>query len=206
MRQWIILAASALFSIACLTATAQAKFDAGLINVNFGNKDLTQTGKAVLGTADTDKWNSPDGAKGDKVAVTDAKGEKTDATITYDAAGVYDAEDAGFVSTPWENLLRDYLYATDAKKLTIAGLTPSAKYDLVLYSASNMDGRKTKFTVGKDSDTVTYAMEQKELVEHVNYSKFTATADAEGNVVVTFEGVDGAEGNFNGFQISPVAK
>jgi hypothetical protein len=185
------------------TAAAQAKFDAGLVNVSFGNKDSVPSGKAVVG-ADNDKWNAMDGASGSKVALTDAKGEKTDVTVTYEAAGIWDANDAGFAGTPWANLLTHYLHSVEASKVTLAGLTPKATYDLVVYSASNSDGRKTKFTVDKDSKTTVYATEKKELTADVNYARFTATADADGNVVITFEGVDG-EGNLNAIQLTPKA-
>ena len=74
---------------------------------------------------------------------------------------------------------------------------------MVLYSASNTNDRKTKFTIGAESKTTTYSMDKKELTEDVNYAKFTATADADGNLVITYEGVDGGEGNLNGFQIEP---
>ncbi len=187
-----------------ITATAQAKFDAGLIDVSFGNKDSVPSGKAVVG-ADKDKWNAMDGASDSKVALTDAKGEKTDVTVTYDAAGVWDANDAGFAETKYAKLLSHYLYSNDAKKVTLSGLTGKATYDLVVYSASNNDGRATKFTVGKDSKTTTYALDKKELAEGVNYARFTATADADGKVEITYEGVDGSEGNLNAIQLTPKA-
>ena len=145
-----------------------------------------------------------DGATGEKAELDNAKGDKSEATVTWSAAGVYDAEnDAGFLGTPFEKLLRKYLYSNEAQKVTITGLTPGAKYDLVAYSASNMSDRKTKFTVGGESKTTTYSTENKELADGVNYAKFTATADADGTVILTYEGVDGAEGNLNGFQIAP---
>jgi len=186
------------------SGNAQAKLDSGMVNVSLGNKDLVPVGKAAVGTAD-DKWNGLDGASGDKVALTDAKGDKTDVTITYTGDGVYDAADAGFVGTPWENLLRHYLYTKAPVKITLSGLTPKTDYVLVVYSASNTDGRKTKFTVAKDVKTTTYSTDKKELADGVNYAKFTATADADGNVTITVEGVDDGEGNLNGLQISPQA-
>ncbi len=208
MRIWITLLATI---ILCATvSTAHANFDAGVINVSFGSKDLVPDGKAAIG-ADNDKWNCPDGANGDNVDLTNAKGEKSDVKVTFAAAGVYDAADAGFIGTPWEKLLRKYLYSNDAKTVTLAGLTPKASYDLYLYSASNADGRMTKFTVGKDLKITLYQTDTKELKDRANYAKFTATADADGKVSFTYEGVpndagEAGEGTLNGLQIAPVAK
>lgn len=190
---------------ASLATSAWAKFDAGLINISLGNKEIVPEGKAVLG-ADGDKWNAPDGDTGEKIDLTDAKGEHVDVTLTFNANGKYDADNAGFVGTAWEKLLRHYVYTIDPLTVTLSGLTANAKYDLILYSASNTDGRKTKFTIGTESKTTTYVMDKKELEDGVNYAKFTATADADGTLTITFEGVDGAEGNLNGLQITPTAK
>jgi hypothetical protein len=172
-----------------IATTAHAGFDAGLLNVSFGNKKSVPSGKAVVG-ADKDKWNAMDGASGSKVALTDAKGEKTDVTVTYEADGTWDANDAGFADTPYAKLMSHYLHSKEPRKVTLSGLTPKATYDLVVYSASNSDGRKTKFTVGKESKTTAYAIDTKELAAGVNYARFTATADADGKVEITFEGVD----------------
>ena len=56
----------------------------------------------------------------------------------------------------------------------------------------------------KDSKTTVYAMDNKELTADVNYARFTVTADADGNLEFTFEGVDG-EGNLNAIQLTPKA-
>ena len=187
-----------------IAAIAQAGFDAGLVNVSFGNKDSVPSGKAVVG-ADNDKWNPMEEASGSKVPLTNAKGEKTDVTVTYAAAGTWDANDAGFADTKYAKLLSHYLYSKDPSKVTLSGLTPKATYDLVVYSASNSDGRKTKFTVGKESKTTAYALDNKELAEGVNYARLTATADAAGNVELTFEAGDDGEGNLNAIQLTPKA-
>ena len=186
-----------------LAGAVQAKFDSGLVNISLGNKDSVYEGKGVLG-ADKDKWNAMDGANGDKVAVTDAKGGKTEVTFTWASDGTYDADDAGFNGTPYEKLLRHYLFA-HSNKVTISGLTPKAEYDVVVFSASNSNGRTTKFTIGKDSKSTTYDSDKKELQDGVNYARFTATADADGNIVITYEADDG-EGNLNAVQITPKTK
>jgi len=210
MRFWTALLAAVVFSTAGLVSTVNAKFDAGLINVSFGSKDIVPEGKAATG-ADKDKWNCPDGASGDNVELTDAKGDKSDVKVSYAAAGAYDAPDAGFIGTAWEKLLRKYLYSNEAKTVTLTGLTPGAHYDLYLYSASNADNRQTKFTVGTDMKITVYKTDNKELMDTVNYAKFTATADADGKVTITYEGLaanegEVGEGNLNGLQITPAAK
>jgi hypothetical protein len=191
-------------AVLVLAVPAWAKLDEGLVNISWGNKDVVPEGKAVLGGGDSDKWNGMDGNTGDKVALNDAKGEKSDVQVTYNGAGTYDADkEGGFVGTKFENLLRHYLHTMETGTITLTGLTPGAKYDLVVYSASDADGRKTKFTVGKDTATVKYDKDKKDLAEGSNYAKFVVAADDSGKVEFTFEGVDGGEGNLNGLQIQP---
>ena len=125
MRQMLAF----VFALLVLVAPAMAKFDEGLINISWGNAELQPTGKAVLG-ADTDKWNALEGEKGDKDTLANQKGEKTEVTATFAAAGTYDAAtDGGFVGTKWENLLRKYLHTREVSKVTLAGLTPGAALD-----------------------------------------------------------------------------
>jgi hypothetical protein len=196
-----------LVAILVLVAPAWAKFDEGLLNISWGNKDVVPEGKAVLGVADSDKWNAMDGNTGEKIALNDSKGDKADVLVTYNAAGTYDADkDGGFVGTKWENLLRHYLHTVNASSITLTGLTPNAQYELVVYSASDADGRKTKFTVGKDTATVKYDKDKKDFAEGYNYARFVVSADDAGNVEFTFEGLDGGEGNLNGLQIAPMRK
>jgi hypothetical protein len=194
------------FAVLVLVAPAVAKFDEGLINISWGNAELQPTGKAVLG-ADDDKWNALEGEKGDKDALKNQKGDKSEVTVTFAAGGTYDAAtDGGFVGTKWENLLRKYLHTREASTVKLDGLTPGKKYEVVVFSASDNDGRKTKFTFGKDTATTTYKKDTKDLEEGNNYAKFTVTADDTGKIEFTFEGVDDGEGNLNGLQIAPAAK
>ena len=192
------------------TTPAVAIVHDGLINVAFGNKDLVRTGKAVVG-AEGDAWNAPDGARGEKLALSDVKGAKTGVTITFDADRTYDAQhDSPFLNGPLENLMRSYLVAIEARKVTLEGLVPGARYSLVLYSASNPGGndRATKFTVGNQSKTTTFTKEQKELAEGVHFARFTVTADQDGRLEIGYVGDNGGrpEGNLNGLQLAPVLR
>ena len=112
-----------------------------LINVGFGGKDLVQRGKAILG-AEGDQWNAPDGARGEKVELTNVRGGKTGATITFDADRTFDARnDSPFAGGPWENLMRHYLVAVQPRKIMLEGLKPGVEYRLYLYSASDPGGQ-----------------------------------------------------------------
>jgi hypothetical protein len=200
----------AVLAFLSLTLPALAKFDAGLINVALGGrpgKEGAPSGKAVLG-ADRDKWNVVDGAQGDHVQINDSSDELTDVTITYSSDGVFDAgAGGGLVGTPWEKLMRRYLHSRFARKIVVSGLTRGGTYDLVVFSASNADGRRTRFSVGKESQTTTFRADKQELASGVNYARFTATADADGNVTITYEAPDGyGEGNINGLQIAAKTK
>jgi len=105
-------------------------------------------------------------------------------------------------------MLKDYLFTHEARKVTLAGLTPNAKYDVYLYCASNPggDGRKTKFTIGDQTKTGTFDNSKKDLTEDVDYVHLTGTADKDGNLVITYQGAndgDGPEGNLCGLQVTP---
>ena len=183
-------------------------FHDGMINVGFGNKDVVQSGKAVVGAAG-DQWNAPDGARGEKLELTDVKGGKTSVTITFDADRTFDAKnDSPFLHGRWENLMRHYLVAIQQHKVTLEGLKPGAEYSLYLYSAADPggQGRATRFTAGGQSRTTTFTTEEKGLVEEVNYATFTVTADRDGKLEIIYVGGNGdrPEGNLNGLQLAPV--
>jgi hypothetical protein len=181
-----------------------------LINVGFGNKDVVQSGKAVVGAAG-DHWNAPDGGKGEKLELTDVKGGKTGVRLTFEADHTYDAKtDTPFAHGPFENLMRHYLVALPRGKVTLDGLKPGAEYGLYLYSAADPggNGRATRFTIGDKSRVTTFSSDEKELVEGVNYAAFTVTADRDGKLEIAYAGDNGdrPEGNLNGMQVAPVKK
>lgn len=205
MRNWLLGGVAVAVGVIFVSAgTARAGFDAGMIDVSFGNKDAAASGKAVLGD-EGDQWNSPDGQQGSALALTDVKGAKTAVRLTFDADRTYDAErNSPFSNGPYENLMRHYLVATQARNVTLEGLTPGAGYHLYLYSASDPggEGRVSKFTVGGQSLSTTFTAEKKELAAGVNYLRFPVTADKDGKVELVYSG-EGPEGNLNGMQIVP---
>jgi hypothetical protein len=206
MKPFAFLVAA--LTLLVLTLSASAKFDSGLVNVALAGrpgKESAVTGKAVIGAND-DKWNIVQGDKGDHVQINDSNDELTDVAITFSSDGAFDVgERSGFAATKWANLMRRYIYARTPHKYTvvISGLTRGATYDLVLYSGSDAE-RSTRFTVGKESQTTINVPDKAELAQGVNYARFTATADNDGNVTILFEAAPKTpEGNFNGLQIAP---
>lgn len=205
MKNWLMSVAAGVVMLG-LVSGAWAKFDEGRINVDFGNKDEVQTGKAVVGE-EGDKWNAPEFAVAEKFEVIDAKGAKTEVTVSYAGEANWDAgADAAFAGTSFQKLMQDYLFTHEARKITLQGLTANKKYDLYVYCAAdqNGNGRKTKFTVGKESKTVEFAADKKEFKDGVNYVKFEVQANEKGEIVITYEGAnegDNPEGNCNGFQL-----
>jgi hypothetical protein len=181
-----------------------------LIGIGFGGKDVVQKGAAVVGAAG-DRWNAPDGARGEKLELVDVKGLKSGVTLAFDSDHAYDAKDnTPFAHGPWQNLMRKYLCVFKPSKVTLEGLKPGAEFSVYLYSAADPggNGRATRFTVGGRSQTTKFTTEEKDFVEGVNYAAFTVTADKNGRIEIVFAGDNGehSEGNVNGLQIAPVKK
>jgi len=97
----------------------------------------------------------------------------------------------------------------------LAGLAPSATWDLVLYNAANANSgnfsavRTTFFTVDGNALSSTWDGVTSNLIQGVDYVEFTGVkSDAMGNLVIIFSGSAGsglsAEGDFNGFQLEQV--
>lgn len=169
------------------------------------------SGAAVLGTAG-DTWNGVWGNFSGTPAVlnlplVDSTGAATSLTLSAPALGYIDA---GSTTTPplfsgsAYDLMRDYVYASaaDQKTITVAGLTAGADYRLVLYSSTNLAGRKTDFTVSGVTKSVS-PITASSLIEGVNYADFITAADGSGELSFTFTG-DGSESALNGFQIQSV--
>lgn len=199
--------AGAVIAILCAAAPAWANFSTGLISVCLGGGRAAKfEGKGVLGE-DKNKWNMLAGGQGVKVGVVDVNEDLTDVSLTFTSDGAFSAADGGFSDTKFDPLFRSYLHARNNGRVTILGLTPNAEYDLVVYSGSNTNGRRTTFTVGKESKTTTYKAEVRDLTEGVNYARFVITADAQGTATVYYGSAGrGDEGNINGLQISPKPK
>jgi hypothetical protein len=189
----------------------------------------TQSGAAVLGSAGG-MWNAlsgftyssyPTGGSGGPYSLVNENGSPSPVTVSsLTFSGSYASVEPNFPSystftgTPWANLMGAYISVpsqTASGYVALAGLAPSATYNLVLYNAANANSgnfsaaRTTLFTV--DGNTLSSAWDgtTSTLVKGVDYVKFTGvTSDATGNLVITFSGTGSAEGDFNGFQLQRV--
>lgn len=193
----------------------------------------TQSGAAVLGSAG-DTWNAlsgftyssyPTGGGGGPCSL--AKGNGTPSGVTVSSLvfnGSFVSVEPNFPSysaftgTPWANLMGAYISVpsqTAPGYVLLAGLAPSATWDLVLYNAANANSgnfsavRTTYFTVDGNTLSSTWDGVTSNLVQGVDYVEFTGVkSDAMGNLVIIFSGSAGtgisAEGDFNGFQLEQV--
>ena len=216
---WCGAVAAGAFGLGVTAAQA-----APLIDVQF-----TQTGSpaysgaALLG-ASGDQWNTfsvpsvfggPSSVSGSGALNTTA-GASSGISLSYAALGGFDASGNSpfFGGTTYANPLDAYMLTfTDTPtttasgapgNVTLSGLVAGASYNLVLYSVANTSGRQTDFLVNGVTQSVT-AQAGTTLVAGQNYTDFTATANASGQLVITFYGsVSGnsdGEGDLNGLQL-----
>jgi len=199
----------------CCAGLAQAQ----LINVDFNNDSAgaahggpdpgpTMSGPALLGAAG-DQWNGIDSTSGTNVALIAADGSATTVTLSFSSGGGYDVYSFGgstpFLGTPYDALMQDYLYNGGVtQSVTLSGLETNAIYNLVVYNAADSVavGRETLFTVNGNTQASTWDGSSSTLIAGVDYVKFpTAISDASGNLLITYSGIDSAEGDIDGFQI-----
>lgn len=113
---------------------------------------------------------------------------------------------AGFDSTAYRNLMKTYLYATSPTNdytIAFSGLNALSQYGLYIYSQgdSASDNRRLGVTVNGVTYTTTAAVATAStFIENQNYLHVTGTADASGNLMITYRRVAG-EANINGMQI-----
>jgi hypothetical protein len=193
----------------------------------------TQSGAAVLGSAG-DTWNArsgftyssyPTGGSGGPYPLVKGNGTPSGVTVSsliFNGSFVSIEPNfpsySAFTGTPWANLMGAYISvpsSTAPGYVLLAGLAPSATWDLVLYNAANANSgnfsavRTTSFTVDGNTLSSTWDGVTSKLVQGVDYVEFTGVkSDAMGNLVIIFSGSAGsglsAEGDFNGFQLEQV--
>ncbi|MGA2683706.1 MAG: hypothetical protein ABSF51_01510 [Verrucomicrobiota bacterium] len=195
---------------------------AQLINVDFNNDSYgaghggpnpgpTMSGAAVLGTAG-DQWNGINTSSGTGVSLIYANGSNSPVTMIFNSGGGYDVNSYGgstpFAGTPYDALMEDYLYnGGTPQTITLSGLAPNSKYNLVLYNAADVPGagRTTWFTVNGNTQGSTWNGSSSTLIAGIDYVEFTsAMSDGSGNLVITWTGNGSAEGDINGVQIQSV--
>ena len=183
------------------------------------------SGAAVIGSA-TDVWNGlggfaysayPLGATFTSGALVDSTGVITPVTLsltassgTYDANSIYWGNNSPFTTagSPYAVLMASCLVSHTAgvtDTVTLSGLTPNGAYSLYTYNASDANEapeRTSTFTVNGLTLTSVYDGATTTLVNGVDYLQFAATADAGGNLVISFgNSANGDETDFNGFQL-----
>jgi len=203
------MAVSLAAAILLLASGARA---APLIDVQFtANGSPGYSGAAVIGSAG-DSWNTFRGpgftnVSGSGLPLNDATGASTGVTLGYTGNGFFDTtgSSAIFEGTPFATLLDAYLvgdvFGRGAGTVTLSGLTAGARYQLILYSVANNIGRVTDFTVGGTTQSVVPTSTTM-LTAGVNYTDFTAVADALGHLTISFTaGANSSEGDLNGLQL-----
>lgn len=193
---------------------------AKLIDVNFTQNSSagqggpspgpTMSGAAVLGSAG-DQWNGINGTGGTGIHLIYSDGTASPVTMTFSSDGGYNVFDYGG-TTPFAGgadaaLMENYLYNGGVPQtVTLSGLAPNTIYDVVLYNAANTSapGRTTYFTINGNTISSTWNATGSTFVPGVDYVYFpAATSDALGNMIITYTGSGSAEGDINGFQITP---
>ncbi|HLX71399.1 MAG TPA: hypothetical protein VKV04_17370, partial [Verrucomicrobiae bacterium] len=214
IRQFLLLAAALSIQLA---GTVQAQ----LIDVDFNTNSSppsaggpaigpTMSGAAVLGAAG-DQWNGIDVSSGTGIPLFYVNGSNSPVTMTFTSGGGYDANSNGgstpFAGTPYDALMEDYLFSGGVTQtVTLSGLRPNSRYDLVLYNAADVNGvgRTTYFTVNSNLQSSTWNGSSKTLIAGIDYFEFTAAmSDSSGNLVINWSGNSSAEGDLDGFQIQP---
>lgn len=199
-----------------LLAVAAPAHAVSLVNVDFNQTTFssspTYSGAAVLG-ASGDIWNgiggpffSPSPVSATGVPLVDAANAATGVTLDYSVTGFFDAGSSTsppFFTGVAYDLLRDYAFSSG--DVTLSGLTAGTDYRVILYSSTNAAGRITEFTLSGVTQTVA-PISTSNLAEGINYANFTTTADASGQIFISFKGIgtSDSEGSLNGLQIKAV--
>lgn len=193
----------------------------GLINVQFGENDnvfgITSqyNGPGVVSGGGSNNWNliagsfTRSGSSATNIALTNAAAASTGVTLSYSTpGGFYDAGGTGiFAGTPQQNLMTSYLFADTSATagpgiVSLGGLTPNAYYELLLYSAGDVAGRGTKFSVGGVQQIVTPVSSTLSL--NNSFGEFIARSDASGNLNISMASAGTSvfpEANLNGLQL-----
>lgn len=208
-----------LCSLVVFSFALAAPAGAAIVNIDFsGSASLAQSGLAAAPDAEgaSAYWNSVhrEGTK-DKVEVIpllDSAGQGSSVTLSLGLHGVHDSGTAGDqeIGGPggaYSGLMSDYLYIDSGGSGlvstlggTLSGLVASDYYDLYFYgqgdkfSGNIYKGQNTLFTVGGSSKQTGWDGVHGgdgDLVEGIEYVKFTVQADAQGKINFSWSNVVG---------------
>jgi hypothetical protein len=188
------------------------------------------SGAAVLGGAG-DQWNFVGGSLPESYLVyngagwgrtvtnqplLDATGAATGVQLSLTTPNAFislESFDPIFEGSPYAALMSSFVFADDDRTLpagndgpgtvTLTGLAANALYELVLYSAGDVVGRATSFTVNGQTETVT-PTGVAAFIEGDTFARFLVSADALGTLSFTFAAGNGQEANLNGLQLTAV--
>ncbi len=208
--------AGAMLAALMMAAALSPRAKATLIDVDYSpGNGPAQSGAAVLG-ASGDVWNNLSNS-GTNVVLNDSTGTPTSATLTW--AMNFGALDTG--GSPMDagttNLMEDY-GGFNGTTITIAGLSPATKYQLVLYGAGDQTGgdQGTTFTipqtggpslVGLTSETFSGSGDRRiSDGPGVAYTVLNPLSDATGkiNINVSYNSSHFSTAPVNGFQLATV--
>ena len=172
------------------------------------NPGPIMSGAAVLGTVG-DQWNGIDVNSGSGISLINADGSASAVKMTFTSGGGYDTGGSTpFAGTAYDALMEDYLYNDGIPQtITLSGLAANSTYNLVVYNAADVAaaGRTTYFTVNGNTQNSEWNGASSTLIAGVDYVNFTSALSGDsGNLVITYTGNGGAEGDIDGFQIQAV--
>ncbi len=194
---------------ACLSST-QAAFSLGTVSVDFNTAPFRNAGPNAVVAPGT--WNEVDASNPINtagVALNLSTGAASGVTMTFSAPGSYNAtlSTTQAANSPNVGLLSDYLFTgstTQAATVTLTGLVTGTQYDLYLYSAADLNGRVTNFSVNEVAMSATFAEADTTFVNGHNYVRYAAISPtAGGSLTISFTAGNG-EGDLNGFQLVAV--
>ena len=161
---------------------------------------VTYSGQGAYSDPGNNYWNSltgtsltnliaSDGVTETGISITTSNGSRNDKTADIPGDG-----DAG-------DLMGDYSYSRNAgQTATVSGLTPGSPYLVYVYCQGDANNQYATVTIG-DTSVTTTGLYSSVLTEGANYVAIEATADENGEILVSLMYVVRYTG-FNGIQIA----
>jgi hypothetical protein len=158
-------------------------------------------------------YDAVDGAVASYSDLLDSNGAATGVDVRFDAGGSFavsnNASNLGNIATDAQGLMRDYLIAfNDAtRSVTLSGLPAGQEVILYLYGEGDnlANDRSTMFTVGGQVASTTGDAGGVPLTLGMDYVVLNDVfADANGEIVITYQPNGAPEAPFNGLQLLTV--